>query len=397
MKIKLPFKKKILILHLILLCLTLISAGLLVYLGSSKLSNLKTSLNNLVSQKNDLSARLTSSLDELNNLKNQDQFVVNQQLKTEIKNIHDVYLKTVNSYESVLSLKDLGVKNVKLDELIAQALKFLADKNYASADASLKKLDNLISQEKSKLIPVVKVDQSVAQSNTPPGSGYQRQRVSVDGSEFIVDIVSADLNSTRVIVDSASDSTCTNDCPVMALGDYVSRSSAFAGVNGSYFCPSTYPQCAGKTNSFDTLLMNKNKVYFNSDNNVYSTVPAVIFTGSSARFVQKSLEWGRDTSIDAVIANQPLLILNNSIVFGGDSDAKHSNKGGRSFVGASGSTVYIGVVRNATVAESAKVLHVLGVQNALNLDDGGSTALWSGGYKIGPGRNIPNAVLFVKK
>ena len=27
----------------------------------------------------------------------------------------------------------------------------------------------------------------------------------------------------------------------------------------------------------------------------------------------------------------------------------------------------------------------------------GSTALWSGGYKVGPGRNIPNAILFVNK
>ena len=59
--------------------------------------------------------------------------------------------------------------------------------------------------------------------------------------------------------------------------------------------------------------------------------------------------------------------------------------------------VYIGVIRNATMGESAKVLHALGMGEALNLDEGGSTALWSGGYKAGPGRNIPNAVLFVKR
>ncbi|MCL4385616.1 MAG: phosphodiester glycosidase family protein [Cyanobacteria bacterium] len=39
----------------------------------------------------------------------------------------------------------------------------------------------------------------------------------------------------------------------------------------------------------------------------------------------------------------------------------------------------------------------LGLQNAINLDDGGSTALWYGGYKAGPGRNLPNVVLFLKK
>ena len=45
----------------------------------------------------------------------------------------------------------------------------------------------------------------------------------------------------------------------------------------------------------------------------------------------------------------------------------------------------------------ARVLHAMGMQNALNLDSGGSTALYSGGYKVGPGRNIPNAIVLVKK
>jgi exopolysaccharide biosynthesis protein len=47
--------------------------------------------------------------------------------------------------------------------------------------------------------------------------------------------------------------------------------------------------------------------------------------------------------------------------------------------------------------DSAKVLKALGMDNAMNLDEGGSTALWSDGYKLGPGRNIPNALLFVHK
>ena len=57
----------------------------------------------------------------------------------------------------------------------------------------------------------------------------------------------------------------------------------------------------------------------------------------------------------------------------------------------------MGVIHNATVGESAKVLATMGIQNALNLDDGGSTALWSGGYKVGPGRDLPNVLLFVGK
>lgn len=213
----------------------------------------------------------------------------------------------------------------------------------------------------------------------------------------MVSIVSADLNSARVIVDTASDSDCRDNCPVLSLGDYIFRNGAFAGINGSYFCPASYPSCAGKTNSFDTLLMNKNKKYFNSDNNVYSTVPAVIFSGNSARFVSQSLEWGRDTGVDAVLANYPLLVLNGQNIFGGSGDAKHTGKGPRGFIGATGSAVYIGVVSNATVSEAAKVLTTMGIANALNLDSGGSTALWYGDYKAGPGRNIPNAILFIKR
>lgn len=59
--------------------------------------------------------------------------------------------------------------------------------------------------------------------------------------------------------------------------------------------------------------------------------------------------------------------------------------------------VYIGFVLNATMGESAQVMKALSMGEALNLDEGGSTALWSGGYILGPGRNIPNAVLFVRR
>lgn len=238
---------------------------------------------------------------------------------------------------------------------------------------------------------------SEVSANTLPPPGYKRQSVKTDSGTFTVDIVSADLNSTRVIVDTASEGDCRDNCPVLPLGEYVKRNGAYAGVNGPYFCPSTYPSCGGKKNSFDTLLMNKNKKYFNSDNNVYSTVPAVIFSGSSARFVSQSLEWGRDTGVDSVIANYPLLVFNGQLIFGCSGDGKLSGKGGRSFIATKGSMVYIGVVRGASVADSAKVVHTLGVDHALNLDSGGSTALWHGGYKAGPGRGLPFAILLQRK
>lgn len=235
-------------------------------------------------------------------------------------------------------------------------------------------------------------------NNSPPGAGFSSQTVSADSQNYRVSLIAADLNSTRIIVDTASDSDCSNDCPVLPLADYVSRNGAFAGINGSFFCPADYPSCAGKVNSFDTLLMNKNKHYFNSDNNVYSTIPAVIFSPGSMRFVGQSLQWGRDTGIDSMIANYPLLVAGGNINYTeSPNEPKFGQKGLRTFIASKGSTAYIGIIYNATMGESAKVLHAMGMGEALNLDEGGSAALWSGGYKAGPGRSIPNAILFIRR
>lgn len=219
-------------------------------------------------------------------------------------------------------------------------------------------------------------------SNDPPSSGYSRQVVSSDIGQFTVSIVAGDLSSTRVIVDTASSSDCFNDCPVLPLGDYIARNGAYAGINGSYFCPASYPNCAGKTNSYDLLAMNKDKTYFNSDNNVYSNNPGVIFSPGSVRFIGAVSGWGRDTGIDSMLSNYPLMVSGGNVVFGGGSDPTFGVKGNRSFVSNRGGVVYIGVVHSATIAETAIVMKAMGMDNALNLDDGGSTALWFGGTKL---------------
>src|SRR3989344_5323649 len=307
-----------------------------------------------------LTKSLASTSAELTALKNQDQVKINQQNTKEIQNINTTYKKAIATYEKLLDLK-LVLKNTgKYDDILAEALNQLSEKNYSSADATLTLLTSQIQTEQDKLAPPT-AGSALANApvnNAPPSSGYSGQRVKTELGEFGVSIVSADLGSTRVIVDTASDGDCRDNCPVLSLGDYVSRNGAFAGINGSYFCPASYPSCAGKARSSD---------------------------------------WGRDTSVDGVLANQPLVLSGGNIAFGGDGDPKKGSRGSRSFVGNKGNIVYIGVVHNATVAEVGYVLKAIGLENGLNLDSGGSTALWSGGYKAGPGRAIPNAILFVRK
>jgi hypothetical protein len=358
---------------------------------------LNSKISKLANNEVDLQQRIASVSGQLKSLEGRDEYQINKKNEEEIKNIQNTYNKALGSYEKLVDFTSDKKKREELDKLFAKALKQLSDKNYSSASASLNEIEKQIEEANKKVVAEFKIPENVKESNTAPSSGHSKQKVTLDIGEYLVDVVAADMNSTRVIVDTAQDGDCRDNCPVLPLADYVSRNGAVAGINGSYFCPATYPQCAGKTNSFDTLVMNKNKKYINSDNNVYSTVPAVIFQSGSMRFVGQSLEWGRDTGVDGVLANYPLMVSGGNVVFGGSGDPKQGSKGSRSFVGSTGSTGYIGVVHNATVAEAARVVQKMGIQGALNLDSGGSTALFAGGYKVGPGRNIPNAILFVRK
>lgn len=338
---------------------------------------------------------------ELETLRNEDQYKVNQELKDRIKKSEETYKKTISSYERLIDLRIQKQNTSDFDKLFAQVLGDISTLNYTSASAKLADLNLQIDKTQTSVAqtqaPAGQTTTPVSVNNNPPGSGYSYQAVKTDSGTFNVAIIAADLNSTRVIIDTASDSDCSNNCPVMALGTYAQRSGAFAAINGSFFCPAEYPSCADKTNSFDTLLMNKNKVYFNSANNVYSSVPLVYFSGNSMGVRGQSSSWGRDTGVDAVIANTPLYVQGGSNTHAGAGD-KFAAKGARTFVANKGSMVYIGIVYNATSAEAAKVLHAMGVENALGLDQGGSTALWlNGSYLAGPGRNIPNALLFVRK
>lgn len=351
---------------------------------------------NLSKQYLTLNTQFASAEARILQLESEDQKVRNDKLASEVASIKSEYKKAVEAYESIVKLRESNTKTTALDTLLAESLTFLAELNYSSASATLAKLGGEIA--KLNTPSQVAVPVSAPLDSNPPTSGFKQQAVDVNGSRFLVDIIAGDLNSTKVVVATASEEDCTDNCPVDSLGSFVAKAGGYAGINGPYFCPEAYPSCAGKKNSFDTLLMNMNKTYFNSSNNVYSSVPAAIFSAGSARFVSASSEWGRDTGVDSVIAAQPMLLSGGEIRFGGDSEVKRASRGNRSFIASKGSTAYIGVVHNANVAEVALVLKAMGMDNALNLDSGGSTALFANGrYIAGPGRNTPFGIVLVNR
>ena len=100
----------------------------------------------------------------------------------------------------------------------------------------------------------------------------------------------------------------------------------------------------------------------------------------------------------AGITNYPLLLQNGAII---DSTAEQGGsqllKGTKGAIGVDGTYIYLVVVTNATVTDTAYVMQALGARDALNLDGGGTAALWiGGGYKVGPGRLLPNAIVLTK-
>jgi hypothetical protein len=399
MSAKMPNTKPMLLLGSAIVGLAaIVIIGYFFFQSKQSQTNLTESLASANSEKDQAAQILSNVQKELDELKNIDQVKRNDELQTKIGDLQKTYSGAVTAYEDLLDLKSKNTNTKELDILFAKVLKQLSDKDYEGATKTLSDLNQKIKDESAKVMTAqATIPANVPVNNAPPGSGYSRQSVTTDAGNFQVSLVAGDLGSTKVIVDTASESDCRDNCPVLPLATYVSRSGAYAGINGSYFCPASYPTCAGKTNSFDLLLMNKNKHYFNSDNNVYSNNPGVIFGGGYVRFVSAVSQWGRDTGIDGMLSNYPLLVEGGNIKFGGNDDPKQGSRGARSFVANKGNVVYIGVVSNATVAESARVMKAMGMENVLNLDSGGSTALWSGGYKVGPGRDLPNAILFVRK
>ena len=265
-----------------------------------------------------------------------------------------------------------------------------------SASASGRFIQFLDAQKKAREIPT---PVPLPRVQSFPGEGLHRGIVQTDAGSFPLTCIGARIGSFRVVTDAANDSDCKNDCPVMRLDEYARRNNGFAAMNGMYFCPADYPACSGKKNSFDTLLFHsRNKKYLNSDNNVYSVLPFLAIDGGGHPiYKSRTLDWGRDTGIQAGIAGNPLLVSGGNIVFDENSlDQKQRTiKSNRGAVATAQGILSLCVVGGATVGDSARVYKAIGTEYAMNIDGGGSTALWANGsYIFGPGRALPNAIIF---
>ena len=254
-------------------------------------------------------------------------------------------------------------------------------------------------------------------SAVPPGGGeigedqnssYALQEIITASGTFQAHVIRLRRDSFSMVTAVAQGGECEGNCAAQPLADYVSQSSALAGINGTYFCPPDYGECAGKTYTFyppvydtstDQLVRGGNLMSFHNR-------PMIAQTGDGGlHYFHRDEDFGTSlvefesrmgSQVTGVIGSWPSLIENGQNVLAGEpQEPGFSALGRRGGIGWDSEHVYLVNIGGATVANLADVFGALGTDYAMNLDGGGSSAMYYGGeYKLGPGRLLPNAVVF---
>lgn len=222
--------------------------------------------------------------------------------------------------------------------------------------------------------------------------------------------LSASSLSYNIMTDTGNSADCDNDCVVLSLGHYVTRRYGSAGIHGTYFCPSDYASCAGQTGSYFYPVFNSfSKTMINQDRVKYTHNPMIVFdTNNTPHYLSDTAdldtvseyEQRNNITIQAAISSGPAMVeAGKNVLNTGALDTKQATvKSYRGAIGWKGTDIYLFVVASATVTDSAAVAEAMGLDYALNLDGGGSTALYNdGSYILGPGRGLPNAIVVVPK
>ena len=338
---------------------------------------------------------------EISKLKSEEKTEKLEKIETIFSLYQDFLAKVERNNGSNISTSE---QTDKLDEWGRKLLSQDYDTLQTEITESIATIEKSYQTYLASLKPVIPAPQpqptAPAPTTTPAAPGYSFQTVATARGNFSVYLIKMTLAEVTVKTLSSNSENCTNDCPAKPLNEYVGEVGGYAGINGSYFCPPDYASCSGKINSFDFPVYNSNLgKWLNSAALGWNSVGLMTFNGSSASAYYQAFEYGQ-TAVTAGIGNFPPLL-----VTGGQTTIEDKNltsyqkdvKGPRGMLGIDGSNVYLAIVSNANLYDAAETMKVLGATNVLNLDGGGSSALYvNGQYKVGPGRRLPNAVVLVK-
>ena len=256
-------------------------------------------------------------------------------------------------------------------------------------------------QEKNILLDTT-YDEYLASLPPPPtsGEGYSYQNVTTERGTFGVYLIKMNLNNVTVKTVSAWENDCSDNCPTKSLQDYINENGAYAGMNGSYFCPPDYSSCSGKVNSFDYAFYDSNdSKWYNKNALTWFDTGMFTFSSGDSDFYSETSDYSGG-GVGGAISNYPSLVKNGDVIVEDDDLTSYQKdvRGPRGALGVDGdNNIYLAIVTGATVRDAAYTMKALGVKYALNLDGGGSSSMFiNGGYVVGPGRSLPNAVVLVK-
>lgn len=316
-------------------------------------------------------------------------------------------LETLIVYSTVWSnsnLNDLSNKKNNIFEI--NAAKYISKENSIT-----EKIASVSSTPSEEIISItVALSPTTLPSFTPTpiptksAGEYIEKVVVTDRGKFNIKMVEIDTSKgVKMITDSASDSLCTSNCPALSLEDYIKKNHGFAGINGTYFCPPDYPVCQYKSNTFETVFYNsRTSTWMNNSNyrcpGFTAEIDGIHFNkdvDTLAKRVSDARLINAYYPIYAGIFHCPKLVEDKKIVVDTTVlDAKEKVRGTKSGIGLNGKDMYLIVANNVNAQDFASIFKDLGAESGFLLDGGGSSALWYEGYKAGPGRNMPNAVVF---
>ena len=309
--------------------------------------------------------------------------------------VDEVYTLYEDFEKKVARNTDVKVETVDIDIKLAEWGTLLINKE-------LETLTNSITDTNEKLDTSYKDYIATLPPPIPKGGGEGYSYINVTtekGTTHGVYLIKLPMSQYKVKTVSALESDCKDNCPTKSLAQYVSENNAVAGMNGSYFCPPDYSSCGGKVNSFDYAFYDSNDGrWFNKDAREWFDTGMFTFNGSSVSFHKESSDFGGG-GITGAISNYPSLLKNGEVVIRDSIVTSYQKdvRGPRGVIGVGGDNIYLAIVTNATVYDAAYAMKALGVKHALNLDGGGSSAMYiNGGYVVGPGRSLPNAIVLVR-
>lgn len=256
-------------------------------------------------------------------------------------------------------------------------------------------------------------------------SKYENKKITVGNQEFSIDIIEIDLTNPKLeIFTSVAEPYPTEEKKGVygntTLADFVIKKQGFAGMNGTYFC--SYANC-GAANYYFYPVYDKNldKMVNAGELKYWTTGPIMAwdvnnkfyyfkdsrdfpvkdwYKNNGGKTVQQSFQEAYGVKLQAAIGDNPRLIenYNNYMVDFGLDAKQRTAKSFRNAIAYKDNKIYLVVARNATVPDLGNIMLEMKMEYALNMDGGYSEALYyNDEYMLGPGRNIPNAIVFKER